>query len=125
MHVAVTACCYLLFDFFFFNDTATTEIYTLSLHDALPISADRAPEAERDARPLEGLVGMTDWLGMAARPRSPHPELKARVLARALERRRGIAPLAAAAALLLVLAGGGGGPWGPPTIPPLCREPGN
>src|SRR5437588_10985431 len=30
----------LLFDvFFFFNDTATTEIYTLSLHDALPISA--------------------------------------------------------------------------------------
>ena len=24
---------------FFFNDTATTEIYTLSLHDALPISA--------------------------------------------------------------------------------------
>src|SRR5229473_8680974 len=27
------------FFFFFFNDTATTEIYTLSLHDALPISA--------------------------------------------------------------------------------------
>src|SRR2546425_3857581 len=27
--------------FFFFNDTATTEIYTLSLHDALPICADR------------------------------------------------------------------------------------
>src|SRR3989442_6431448 len=32
MHVAFLA-------FFFFNDTATTEIYTLSLHDALPISA--------------------------------------------------------------------------------------
>src|SRR3989454_8253758 len=28
----------LIFLFFFFNDTATTEIYTLSLHDALPIS---------------------------------------------------------------------------------------
>src|SRR5690606_41952611 len=28
-----------LFFFFFFNDTATTDIYTLSLHDALPISA--------------------------------------------------------------------------------------
>src|SRR2546426_11073853 len=28
----------LVFLFFFFNDTATTEIYTLSLHDALPIS---------------------------------------------------------------------------------------
>src|SRR6476469_10048392 len=30
--------CIILFFFFFFNDTATTEIYTLSLHDALPIS---------------------------------------------------------------------------------------
>src|SRR3712207_7383524 len=30
--------------FFFFNDTATTEIYTLSLHDALPISAKNADE---------------------------------------------------------------------------------
>src|SRR2546422_10191772 len=30
--------CLLLLFFFFFNDTATTEIYTLSLHDALPIS---------------------------------------------------------------------------------------
>src|SRR5256885_13146080 len=29
------------FLFFFFNDTATTEIYTLSLHDALPICATR------------------------------------------------------------------------------------
>src|SRR2546430_14550718 len=28
---------YVIFFFFFFNDTATTEIYTLSLHDALPI----------------------------------------------------------------------------------------
>ena len=31
----------LLFCFFFFNDTATTEIYTLSLHDALPIFHDK------------------------------------------------------------------------------------
>src|SRR6185295_20239029 len=34
----------LLFSFFFFfNDTATTEIYTLSLHDALPISSSAPP----------------------------------------------------------------------------------
>src|SRR2546429_6695680 len=33
------------FVFFFFNDTATTEIYTLSLHDALPISSDPGIEA--------------------------------------------------------------------------------
>src|SRR5947208_15523671 len=30
--------------FFFFNDTATTEIYTLSLHDALPICGERSAE---------------------------------------------------------------------------------
>src|SRR5437016_10030412 len=37
--------------FFFFNDTATTEIYTLSLHDALPISSPRtcARWADRSA----------------------------------------------------------------------------
>src|SRR5258708_36272257 len=33
--------------FFFFNDTATTEIYTLSLHDALPISASSAGRGRR------------------------------------------------------------------------------
>src|SRR5256886_7715600 len=36
--------------FFFFNDTATTEIYTLSLHDALPISGRAAvPQPSRPA----------------------------------------------------------------------------
>src|SRR3989442_3802283 len=35
---------------FFFNDTATTEIYTLSLHDALPICIPRAVTAAADAR---------------------------------------------------------------------------
>src|SRR5687768_18598848 len=33
--------------FFFFNDTATTEIYTLSLHDALPIWRHRHPRPRR------------------------------------------------------------------------------
>src|SRR5882757_11181230 len=37
---------------FFFNDTATTEIYTLSLHDALPILTDpRAGRRQRDRWP--------------------------------------------------------------------------
>src|SRR3712207_7768668 len=35
-----------MYFYFFFNDTATTEIYTLSLHDALPISTSR-PAAVR------------------------------------------------------------------------------
>src|SRR2546430_5112571 len=47
------------FSFFFFNDTATTEIYTLSLHDALPIfgrdgrRAVRAAHARRRRHPAE------------------------------------------------------------------------
>src|SRR3712207_9090251 len=36
-----------VFFFFFFNDTATTEIYTLSLHDALPISLNRVTASAR------------------------------------------------------------------------------
>src|SRR5690349_24229143 len=39
-----SCCCHsLCYVFFFFNDPATTEIYTLSLHDALPISLGRSP----------------------------------------------------------------------------------
>src|SRR5229473_8711311 len=37
------AVCLIVCFFFFFNDTATTEIYTLSLHDALPISPAPGP----------------------------------------------------------------------------------
>src|SRR5438874_12396773 len=64
-HLCTTSLCLPSF-FFFFNDTATTEIYTLSLHDALPIFARRAraappgappaspaPEEERDDAPDE------------------------------------------------------------------------
>src|SRR2546426_5954235 len=36
--------------FFFFNDTATTEIYTLSLHDALPISVPAQQRSEQPVR---------------------------------------------------------------------------
>src|SRR2546430_8609483 len=36
------------FFFFFFNDTATTEIYTLSLHDALPIWAQKFAASAQD-----------------------------------------------------------------------------
>src|SRR2546429_3364821 len=40
--------------FFFFNDTATTEIYTLSLHDALPISVEQALRNVEEVIQLEG-----------------------------------------------------------------------
>src|SRR2546427_8454489 len=51
MHVERPA----LFFFFFFNDTATTEIYTLSLHDALPIC-----DAVGDAEGAVHVVGHLD-----------------------------------------------------------------
>src|SRR3712207_9439073 len=41
-----------LLPFFFFNDTATTEIYTLSLHDALPIYL--RPHQQHRGRPQRG-----------------------------------------------------------------------
>src|SRR6266705_1345274 len=40
--------------FFFFNDTATTEIYTLSLHDALPIFATPPPARPRSRARWDG-----------------------------------------------------------------------
>src|SRR6266516_7558886 len=53
---------YLFFVFFFFNDTATTEIYTLSLHDALPICSASLHNQYRG-----GWGGLIGW---AARRRS-------------------------------------------------------
>src|ERR1019366_983010 len=67
------------FFFFFFNDTATTEIYTLSLHDALPISdipgrpgwlrRDRPRSAAPTGRALRGqlLVGGVGQTSRSAR----------------------------------------------------------
>src|SRR5207342_3845323 len=47
---------FFFFFFFFFNDTATTEIYTLSLHDALPISTfdPRWRAIHEDGSPFPG-----------------------------------------------------------------------
>src|SRR6266566_9106595 len=55
--------------YFFFNDTATTEIYTLSLHDALPISGGRPATTpgtpSGSPRPSGG-----SWRSCSAGPRS-------------------------------------------------------
>src|SRR5216683_4325998 len=57
--------CFFFFFFFFFNDTATTEIYTLSLHDALPIlTGPRAPGARESSR--TGLPRPGRWSPRAA-----------------------------------------------------------
>src|SRR2546428_14177986 len=66
---------YCLCFFFFFNDTATTEIYTLSLHDALPISGGRGGRAggevpgnrrtvSLDARRLRAVARLPQFLGL-------------------------------------------------------------
>src|SRR5258707_13995622 len=53
------------FFFFFFNDTATTEIYTLSLHDALPISLYEKRVREED---LPFFLGLLDHLAAKGIP---------------------------------------------------------
>src|SRR3989442_8678718 len=84
--------------------------------------ADRPGEAGGGVGTRKGLAGMTDWLGMAAHPRPPRPELKGRVVARALASRRRGAWLGAAAGP--PVPGGGGGavlavpPPRAPTPPP-------
>src|SRR5256884_4659521 len=75
------------FLFFFFNDTATTEIYTLSLHDALPISVPNsaAPTSSPPAllftvRCLSGmcngslpvLTGSLNWAAQPSKGASEH-----------------------------------------------------
>src|SRR2546426_9539741 len=62
--------------FFFFNDTATTEIYTLSLHDALPIYGVRERLADPLVLELFDLVVERDVAGGVRRTQE---ELKARI----------------------------------------------
>src|SRR3712207_8413401 len=67
-----------MFCIFFFNDRATTEIYTLSLHDALPICDTRSPlrrprgrrSNARRAAPKERACGRRHEAAAAAAPRS-------------------------------------------------------
>src|ERR1022692_3529697 len=79
---------------FFFNDTATTEIYTLSLHDALPISMNTAAipggitSEPDDLAPLGGAwcTGVAGHaLVLAGRPPSPSPPQRLLVLRNARE----------------------------------------
>src|SRR2546430_4013214 len=68
MTVAIDSPCRIIF--FFFNDTATTEIYTLSLHDALPICAGTAPRGERGAGAGMVAVAVTGIVSWPAGKRS-------------------------------------------------------
>src|SRR2546429_5582897 len=74
--------------FFFFNDTATTEIYTLSLHDALPIShraparTGRAPRCRRPpcaGRPRYPCRAPGAWWPTASRSEEHTSELQSRL----------------------------------------------
>src|SRR5690606_41837954 len=74
----------LVSSFFFFNDTATTEIYTLSLHDALPIYVARVAavnDQQAHLRPPRGVgvVPLHDLVGLE--------ELLRRLRGRAVDRK--------------------------------------
>src|SRR2546430_11163847 len=68
--------------FFFFNDTATTEIYTLSLHDALPISVE--PELtewvihEGVAERMQKIIERAQKLVPMSAAHEPSPEFELR-----------------------------------------------
>src|SRR5574337_192551 len=68
--------------FFFFNDTATTEIYTLSLHDALPIFVRKKPQVPNTARQAASFPGdisrgkRSSMSQPKTRPDSPVPSLQ-------------------------------------------------
>src|SRR2546426_6268694 len=73
----------LLFFFFFFNDTATTEIYTLSLHDALPIyrqpaAEPRLPVRGRAAQLRRGRGGADGAGGARGGAGAPHAHRRGR-----------------------------------------------
>src|SRR2546426_11095328 len=84
------------FFFFFFNDTATTEIYTLSLHDALPICAVRRDHCrEEPTLPAHGVHRGSGGqaggrAGLHAHRQLPHPSWRRSVSAppAALQRTR-------------------------------------
>src|SRR2546422_5529501 len=56
--------------FFFFNDTATTEIYTLSLHDALPISTYSADVGVTVGANRQGVSASNPSMGFGIKHRS-------------------------------------------------------
>src|SRR2546422_4302143 len=65
---------------FFFNDTATTEIYTLSLHDALPIYLPQADDAQALARHLRAhRQGRRRWQARRRRSEEHTSELQSRL----------------------------------------------
>src|SRR5690348_18232349 len=75
--------------FFFFNDTATTEIYTLSLHDALPISDPGRPSAAPQGRPRGSGQGRSRLAPAGVAPAMPTgpPSRRVAVLPAARPRR--------------------------------------
>src|SRR3712207_7685680 len=93
---------------FFFNDTATTEIYTLSLHDALPISG-RAPQYRARLARLaqarghgrlsaDGITGLKSPCGRRPEEHTselqPRPYLVCRLLLEKTHTKRAIPPRA-------------------------------
>src|SRR5687768_18219470 len=84
-----------LFFFFFFNDTATTEIYTLSLHDALPISprtppaptgwaggrgSGTSPGRDRKSTRLNSSHGYISYAVFCLKKKTPTPATRLRVI---------------------------------------------
>src|SRR6266480_7587510 len=68
-----------IFFFFFFNDTATTEIYTLSLHDALPISPADTHRRRPVSAPVLPVASSARYIVGAVRSEEHTSELQSHV----------------------------------------------
>src|SRR6266496_6743349 len=80
MHCVIIQLCFnyfLILSSFFFNDTATTEIYTLSLHDALPIPG-HTPGSTTFVHGKHAFVGDTLFPGGPGRSEEHTSELQSR-----------------------------------------------
>src|SRR3712207_7124966 len=87
---------------FFFNDTATTEIYTLSLHDALPIS-HRARAEDGDAAHLWGRVRRRGLILLRSEEHTSELQSRQYLVCRLLLEKKKILPSIAYCLLLMDL----------------------
>src|SRR5215510_16268734 len=70
--------------FFFFNDTATTEIYTLSLHDALPISDAPLPSTRRRRRRCRSISSSSGVIGQRSEEHTSELQSRGHLVCRLL-----------------------------------------
>src|SRR6202008_4101743 len=106
---------------FFFNDTATTEIYTLSLHDALPISERDSAQPWSLKKSFTRLVRSAKTDRKSTRLNSSHPVISYAVFClNKRQQQAGVGPLGRRAQGHVARPAGATVRWPRPARPPPC-----